>query len=380
MAISLVTTPTYALPSAAVSLKASVNTSSNFVRLWCVDAPKGSILRKQLDDSDASRVEIVPPNSQYPAGITPGLEFKAQLDKGGRYTFVGQEYTLVASSYGGGYSNSPDAYKSETKVGAEQTLYVYLGQRITQRLGASAYGDATLLAYAWNDTIRETGHAVHGVQSPAIINATSSRALSAASAPNVLTQLASLKDAAVSTLTPNLATLIAELVLKIPRHFNNTGAIFHANITGAPTPDADNDTEIEDLSDRCGTPVALARAAQVLYSRLRQHQQNGPAGASRYHRDADFTNSLIADGVGSESDPSLSLAAVADVVRAYEAHRVDSTSHALADSLNTITTPLGPLLSLHKEFLAAMTTLTPTAYGGTQAAAVRLSALGFRLE
>ena len=359
-------------------MTASVNTAANFVRLWCVAAPEGSTLQKLLDKEQAGRIEITPPNAPTQGGILPSVPFAAVLDVGGRYTFVGQEYTYGATTYGGGYSNSPDAYTTETKIGAEQTLYVYLGQRMTHRLGANAYGTGSLLVYVWNDTIRETSVAVHGVLSPAVIDPSTPRAASAAKAANVQAALTSFVNATVTTLAPNLATLVAELVLKVPRHFNNNGGVFHAGGSG-PIPDIDNDTEIEDLSNRCGTPVGLARAAQVLYSRMSLHQSNGVNGSSRYHLDADYTNAFVTDGIGSESDPALSLSALADVVRVYAAHRVDATSHALADNTNAITTTLGPLLTLHKEFLVAMATLTPAAAGGTQTAAVQLSALGFRL-
>lgn len=381
MTISLTTTPTYALPGDAVPLVATVDTAANFVRLWCTDAPVGSVYRQQLDKTTTARLEITPPNAPAAGGISPGVAFNAQLEVGGRYTFIGQEYTLGASDYGGGYSNAPDAYKSETKLGGEQTLYVYIGQRMTHRLGSSAYGTASLVVYAWNDTIRATTLEVHGVLSPAIINPSTPRALSAASASGVQTQLALFKDAAVTTLFPNLATLVAEMVLDIPKHMKNTGGTFHKNTTtGLATPDSDNSPEIGYLSSRCSTPVGLARAANVIYSRLLQHMHNGTDGSSRYHSDTDFTNALLCDGGGSDADTSLSVAAIADIYRVYEAHRADATSHDAADGVNTLGTVLGPLLSLHKEFFAAMATLTPTTAGGTQTAVTRLNAYGFRLE
>lgn len=380
MTVTLTTTPTYALPSGSVPLTATVDNAANFVRLWCIDAPIDSVYRKLLNKTKASRIEITPPNAQAAGGISPGVEFPAKLEIGGRYTFVAQEYTLGSSTYGGGYTNAPEALKTETAIGAEQTLYVFIGQRMTHRLGASSYGTASLLVHVWNDTIRATSEAVHGVLSPAIGKPSTPRAVSAASATGVLAQLDLLTDANVSTLSPNLATLIAEMVLKIPKHMANTGGNFHALITGLPTPDADNPSEIAALPDRYGTPTSLVRAASVLYSRLRQHQTNGSSGASLYHLDADFENALICDGPGGEADTSLGFAAIADVYRVYAAHRADAASHALVDGVNTLTTALGPLLSLHKEFLGAMTSFSPVTAGGVQSAVVSLTARGFRLE
>lgn len=379
MTVTLTTTPTYALPSVSVPLTATVDNAANFVRLWCVDAPIDSVYRKLLNKTQASRIEITPPNAQAAGGISPGVEFPAKLEIGGRYTFIAQEYTLGSSTYGGGYTNAPEACKTETAIGAEQTLYVFVGQRMTHRLGASSYGTAVLLVHVWDDTIRATSEAVHGVSSPAIIKPSSPRAVSAASSTGVLTQLALFTDAAATALAPNLATLIAEMVVKIPKHMSNTGGAFHVNVT-TPTPDSDNNLEITYLSNRCSTPSGLARAASVLYSRLRQHQSNGASGASRYHSDTDFTNAFLCDGGGSESDASLGFAAIADVYRVYEAHQADATSHSLADRVNNLTTALGPLLSLHKEFLGAMTSFSPVTAGGVQSAVVSLTARGFRLE
>lgn len=374
MTTTLTTTPTYALPADAVQITATVNTAANFLRVWCTDAPVGSVYRNQLDKTGATRIEITPPNAPSPGGISPGVPFNAQLDKGGKYTFVAQEYTLGATSYGGGYSNAPDAYKTETKLGAEQTIAIYVGQRLTHRLGASNYGTASLLVYAWNATLRPTTLEVHGVESPAIINTSSPRAASAASASGVLTQLALFENAAVSTLAPNLQTLIAEMSVDLPRHFTNTGGVFHG------VADTENGTEIDDLTTRYSTPNAVVRAAGVLFGRLRQHMQNGVDGSLRYHADPDFSHALITDGPGNEADLSLALAVVADVYRAYETHRVDTTSHLAADNVNGLGTTLGPLLSLHLAFLAALASLTPTSAGGTQSAVTTLNAYGFRLE
>lgn len=380
MTTTLSTMPTYALPSDAVQVTATVDNAANFLRVWCTDAPVGSVYRNQLDKTGATRIEITPPNAPTAGGISPNVPFAAQLDKGGKYTFVVQEYTLGATTYGGGYSNAPDAYKSETKIGAEQTLAIYIGQRMTHRLGASSYGTASLLVYVWNATIRPTTLEVHGVLSPAIIGATTPRAVSAASASGVLTQLALFSNAAVSTLAPNLQTLVAEMVADIPKHFANTGANFHADVMGVPTPDTVNGTEISDLTDRYTTPTAVVRAARTISGRLQQHMQNGSGGASRYHLDPDFSHALINDGPGGEADLSLALACLADVYRAYETHRVDATSHAAADNVNGLGTTLGPLLALHLAFLSALVSLTPTTAGGTQSAVTTLNAYGFRLE
>lgn len=385
MAITLTTTPVYALPGDAVPLTATVDTAANFVRLWCTDAPEGSVLKNRLVKENATQIEILPPKTTPSGGIAVSVPFNAQFDVGGRYTFSAQEYTQGATSTGGGYANDPQGYSSLTPIGALQTLYVYIGQRMTQYIGSAAYGSGSLLVYVWNDTIRETTVTTHGLVSPAIIDTSTPRAAAAASASGVLTQLALFKNAAVSTLSPNLAALITEMKADIPKHFNNTGPAgpvnYHQNPPTGNTPDTDNDTAIEALSSRVGTPEALVRAAQVLSGRLSLHMSNGASGESYYHaKEPDYENALTANGVGSAADLSSAFAAIADVYRAYEAHRIDATSHVVPDTNNAITTVLGPLLSLHKEFLSAMRTLSPAAAGGQQTAAVVLNSYGFRLE
>ncbi len=379
MAIVLTTTPTYALPGDAVPLTATITggTGANFIRLWCVDAPIGSVYRNQLDKTAAARVQITPPNAPVAGGILPTAPFNAQLEKGGRYTFVGQEYTFGASTYGGGFSNSPASYQSETKIGAEQTLYVYVGERMTHRLGSTAYGSATLVVYVWNDTIRPTSIEVHGVESPAIINPSSPRAVAAKSATATSAALVALSNVAVNTLAPvaTLATLVNEIKTDLNNHYNNNPGAYHAMA------DTDNDTEIVDLPDYYPTPGALVKAAGVLYARLRNHMSNGPFGADRYHRaSADFSSALICDPTPNEADMAYTFAIIADVVRCYETHRVDAAAHLPVDNNNPITSPLGPLLTLHRAFFAAMASFTPSAAGGAQSAVVQLVPLGFKLE
>lgn len=373
MAISLTTTPLYALPSDAVPLTATVNTSANFLRLWCVDAPIGCALRKRIDKSAATRVEISQPNAPTAGGFSPGVVFDAQLEVGGRYTFVGQEYTLGATTYGGGYSNAPDAFKTETPLGAEQTLTVDVGQRMTHRLGCSAYGTAQLLVHVWGGYIRETTIETHHVVSPAILGASTPRAVSAASASGVLTQLALFTNVDVTTIATNLSTLVNELTNDLPLHFANNPGGYH------PAVDNDNDTEISDAPSQFSTPNAVVKAAAVLYSRFRNHMSNGPTGANRYHRNGSFF-SLICDPTSSEADMAYTFAIIADVVRCYETHRVDISQHLVADNNHPITTALGPLLSLHREFFAALASFSPTVAGGVQPGVAKLGPYGFKLE
>lgn len=377
MTIFAVTVPPYPIVTSDghIDFQASSNTGGvNFVRLWCTDAPAGSTLRKQLDKEGASRVEL--PAIELAANGAAAAVQRMPFDRGGKYVLQGQEYTR-GTTYGGGYAGAPDAKNTETKVGSEQSLGVYVGQRFVHRLGSSSHGTAQLLVYAWNETIRPTSMAVHGVLSPAIINPSNIRAANAANASAVLTKLALFENATVASLTTNLDTLINELVTDIPKHFNNLPAgAYHTS------PDTDNDTEIEKLTKRLKSPGALMRIAQVMANRLRLHMQNGSDGSKGYHAEPDFEDALIADFGGSEADQAAGFAALADVVRCYIAHIAQgATYHAGgADSNNTIGTTIDPLIGLHKEFLAALAGIAPTANGPVMTAAARLDAMGFRLE
>ena len=77
---------------------------------------------------------------------------------------------------------------------------------------------------------------------------------------------------------------------------------------------------------------------------------------------------------------SSSFAIIADVLRCYDTHRVDTVPHLIADTNNPVTSSLGPLLSLHRAFFTAMASFTPTTAGGAQQAVIQLVPLGFQLE
>jgi hypothetical protein len=68
------------------------------------------------------------------------------------------------------------------------------------------------------------------------------------------------------------------------------------------------------------------------------------------------------------------------VVRCYETHRADILQHLVADNNHPITTALGPLLSLHREFFAALASFSPTVAGGVQPGVAKLGPYGFKLE
>jgi hypothetical protein len=159
---TLATMPVYAPPVRETQVIFTLTgTGANFVRVWVTVAPPDSELRAKLEQSTQSRVEI------YKGEGGDKAPLRRKFDKGGKYTLVAQEYTRGASDYGGGYEGSPDSAPSETKVGSEVTLELFIGQRMTAEIGSS--GDAaTLVLWVWDNTIRATTIAVHGEASPAL--------------------------------------------------------------------------------------------------------------------------------------------------------------------------------------------------------------------
>ena len=353
MAVTLATTPEFAFPG-RVRLTVGLTGGGNYARAWVTDAPESSELRALLDAAQASsRIEV------FTASAAPEEQPTIEFDRGGVYTFSCQEYTLGATTYGGGFAGDPDSFQSETKVGAENTVSIYIGQRLESRVGSPTYGVATLTLWVWDNTVRGTSNLEHGVVSPNITLPSTQKAVTAINDPTVQAALDALVNATASDLIGDLAGLVDEFKSDLPSHFSNTGGAFHS------AADSDNDTEIEDMPSNPQTPAAVARAANVVRKRLDLHMTNDSDGSARYHVIAginvpDMTNRIIAGPPATAADMASSVIALADAFRAYEAHRVDTDSHLVADAVNVIS-PLtvGSLLSLHHEFLNAMRGLTP---------------------
>jgi len=371
MAITAITTePTYA-PPGKVRLVFTASGGGNYVRVWCTNAPVGSQWRTKLDQSaanaKAARVLMV----ECGVAEKPDVE----LDVGGVYVLAAQEYTRGAASYGGGHKGDPDSYDSETKLGAEATLSVYVGQRLVSPIGAPEYGTAKLVVWVWNGTIRATTATTHGERTPAIFGATG-KALTAAENTSVLSHVDALADITPATSMAGLAALHAELQLDLPLHFNNNGGAWH-NVA-----DAYNDSEIESLPAAPATPEGYYYAAQVMLRRLRCHMVNDDgsgAGGRLLHATGggsvaapDYGNLPVASRPSGSAHMALAMAAYGELYRAYVAHIANTSVHSAADTTNTIVATVPPLLDLHAEFIDAQRTLSPTAPATQNPAATEL--------
>jgi len=388
--VSLTTTPTYPLPG---KVRVTVSCSAgNAARLYVRAAPLNSKYQKEFKKRAALTsfgwlVPIELPGStgaeEYKGTIGNGQSFDFDADAAGSYKIIAQEVTIGATAFGGGYDSDPDAYPSVTLVGGQQTLSLYTGERFESRLGNSTHGRGTLVVYAWDDTIRPTSVATHGVATPAVINPSGALAEAAMFNNTVQTKLDALVGKTTTNLSTDLWTLIAEMRLEIADHMGNTGGTWHSVV------DNTNDVYLDRLpTNDPGTPDGWAFAVRTIQQRLALHMSNGPDGTSLFHQPGtgtppghpDYENVLIAD-TASGNDMSTVMAAVADIYRAYEAHRAEGTPiHASADSgaNNDLTTALNPLLDLHKEFLNVMRIASVSVPDEMSNAAARLPALGFR--
>jgi hypothetical protein len=353
-------------------------TTGNYVRVWLLDAPTASKLKGEIaKDTQNNRVQA------FEGGTADTWE--VELDKGGAYVFVLQEYQQGSADFTGGYDGDPrGGFTAETKVGDEVERTVYIGERLSMQLGTGSHGFANLVLYVWDATIRQTTVALHGETTPAILHtsaattdrlATRRRAETAALDATVQASIAALIDLPVANLVPNAETLVAEMVDKTVKHMTNEPQNYHAAGDGV------NSVEVSNLPKTgLSTPEAFARAARVLSNRLRAHMENESDGGAEYHGEPDFANVIIASPPppGSSRMPEV-WASIADVHRAYEAHRLSGV-HALADTDNNIETSLDPLLVVHRDFLLAMQPLSPAPPATTNPGVTAAAQLGFELE
>jgi hypothetical protein len=368
----LSTIPEYPPPGIETTLVVSLNFGGNFARLWVTAAPEGSELRAKLD---AAKQTI---------GVTPRVEFKEsegtldpiryRFDKGGAYTFAIQEYTR-GTSYGGGYQYAVDAAPSETKEGSENSVTVYIGQRMTTRLG-TPQDSATLVLWVWNANIRPTTVAVHGEATPAVQNPLTKRALIASRDSDVTTAVAALSGAAVSTAIGSLVTVFKSVVAVHNQHVNVTAGSVHTEtnlFARAPSMYA--------TATKC-TPEgvsALIRAQRLHYSNDENDATGSGAsgpGSSAAHTAADSQNLPLLSGA-SEDDM---VAAVSDCWRCHEAHRVTLSSvHGGTGDTTNVATALPPLMTVHRYFFASLASQSPSTPAGSSSGATLLTQLaGFK--
>lgn len=332
----------------------SVAGAGNYLRGYYADAPLGSEAQESLTKSGATRIPAFVTDSGKPWLFTP--------DVGGVYTFQIEQISKGAASYGGGYENAPDGFLTET-VESTSTVALYVGQKVTQRIGFGA-DTATLTLFVIGDSIQQSSFDLHGFTSPIIEEPKTSKAETSALNTTVVAAVAALVGELASVAIGDLAAVFDDLIGAFQGHLIETG--IHLN------DDTDNTPQIFDLTP--DSPVGLRQAMVRLLTLLDQHMRNdnnngtpvalpgwaaSGTGSGYFHENnrVDWKNALLSTSAGDQLDTFIALA---DAWRAYTAHRLDDNVHANADVVN-VAAALPALLNLHALFLSGIQAQSPTA-------------------
>jgi len=279
-------------------------------------------------------------------------------DASGTFTFAAEEITKGASTHGGGYLGDPDGYTTETILNTATGLLIYVGTRLTAKIGAGA-DTATLAFYVINSTIRKTTLYQHGELTPVILNPSTDKARMAAESSTVQTELLSFNGTTCAGALGTPSSIIDDLIAKYELH--RASGVYHASADATNTVAASFRTP--------GSPTGVARSANELRLKLARHMGNDNAGAgigtAAYHvvsgnTRADQLHSTIVSGA-SEQDPLQTMLMIADLWRAYEAHRVDTTYHIGGGDTTNAASALQVIPRTYYRFLEALQAASPTA-------------------
>ncbi|MHC4648906.1 MAG: hypothetical protein ACYTBJ_25920 [Planctomycetota bacterium] len=357
MAISLTLLPQYPIPGTEFTVKFS-GLAGNTVRVMWTAAPDGTDQAKDLEKSEKSEV--------FAHEADPDTPWALKLDKGGVYKLRVYDVTKGAAAYGGGYSDSPDGYATETIEATDDSQSIEVGQALTVNVGAGA-DRAPLKLYVWGSTIRATTDAQHGEVTPSFdVTSVTDKAKQAAESATVETALAALDGQTVANAIGNLATVINDIRSKYEAHRVQIAApAVHAS-----SGDTVNSIPLAYISPL--TPDSTVDCARELLSKIRAHMltdlgpdatQSGGTGTGDWH------NSSKADwdipNADTPTDIAGAMMAVAIVHREYEDHLSDLIVHLNADTVNglatTISTSNYAIMNVYAEFLSVLKTLSPTA-------------------
>lgn len=373
--VTLVTTPACPIPGRPFRIRAvgQTTTVGNYCRVWCVAAPPGTKLRKQLDDSRASRVSFQPMLRVVEGDSGRQDSVEVTLEKGGGYVFQIDELQVGDPNYPnftGGYEDDPRGAPFETiKSSGSATLYV--AAPLTMQLGCGS-DTATLKLFVLDSTVVQTDLAVHGETTPRldVSPSASSRARIASEDSDVRAALAGLAGQLVTTLVGDLGAGLDNLIERLNAHLVQSGRHYTNDDANAVN------GSFSGATTTAARATSLREFRRLLDRHIRNDDgQGGGTGGAGYHSAADWPNQLL--DAASPNDALTDGVAQADAWRAYEAHRVSSV-HKHADAVNKASA-LPPLLALHCAFLnvlaAASPPTPPTAPAG---AALLIAQLGFK--
>jgi hypothetical protein len=333
------------------------------VRVYATAAPTGSETQAKLDATDDTRLRL------WAGPVADTWTFRPGV--GGVYVLSLEEYTVGETTHGGGYRDDPDRYQSETLLSTTASS-ITVADKVTAEIGV-APDVATLEFYVHGTTIRPTLVGTHGEVTPALTNPATDRAKTAAASTTVVAALAALGGVAAATALGTPSSIIDDLIVQYEAH--RASGTFHA--------EADTLNTVSSSFRVPGSPAGVAKSANELRLQLTRHMTNDEDGAGigtiDFHAPgaaarADQAHALIVAGAN-EQEPLSQCMMLADLWRAYEAHRVDTTYHDSADNTNSATA-LPVLLQVYYRFLEAIQAASPTAPATANSGSVILAHSG----
>lgn len=345
--------PTYPIPKRSVNILIAPSVDgTNFFRVWATVAPTSS----ELDGKIKSTLD--PRNRVEVYSETGGADFPLKLtfDKGGKYTFIIQEY-IKGSGYGGGYEGDPAGSDSEVKNGSEYTVYVYIGQRLTQTIGPSEHR-GIINVWVWDNYIRRTYKSIHGEDTPSITsNSQTDRVKSAIESNNVRVSLLNMVDIPISTVIGDLQNLVTSFYDSWNAHLASTS--FHAS--------ADSANKLNSSLRAAYSPLNLKDFVNVALTYMSHHFNNDNSfdtsatppvgqGLGNYHVSSDRPHVPIYRSVSSLDD---SYGGFVDLHRCHSLHMIDDSVHLTSDLVNTLPV-LSKLMLVHREYLNVIAASNPS--------------------
>lgn len=370
MAITATTTPPIPL-AGRVRVTFAGDGGGNWVRVWITDAPAGSAYRRKIDATPGTLADGLG-RVQVWEGDPAQAQWEAEFDRPGVYVLAAQEFTRGASVYGGSYSGSPQGLQSETAIGSESVVSVYIAQQFRARFGVVGRGASDLVYTVHGDSIVETASS-DGVRTPRFESHSSLLAEAAAAA--VLSEYTLLGT--TGTVFGDFAELATTLRVKFDAH-RTQGGVHPAN-------DTDNvlGAEWSPASSPAGLVACVNKIRDALYRHITNDSGTGPGSG-------DFHQSGGVDVIGWPAIPALSSATdlesvgplLAGLLMMYEAHRAvgSGAGHSAADSTNTIDAT-SAWIGAQQAYLQAISILAPGSVPATvHPGALRAAILGHRGE
>lgn len=368
--------PTYPIPNREVKVivNASV-TNTNFFRVWVTVAPTNSALDNNIKSTTDPRNRF----KVYEGSGGVNFPFIAEYTKGGKYTFVVQEY-IKGSGYGGAFEGDPNGSDSEALNGSEYTLYVYIGQRLTQIIGPQD-NQASINLWVWDNTIRQTYKSIHGEDTPSITAETPTNLVKAAiESDTVATALANLINTNPSTVIGDLSFYALHYVYGWNIHTST--AIIHSS--------SDVINELNNSLLTAYTPSTLKDLVNAGIAAQTAHFSNdnsldktltptdpiGP-GAADWHTIPDKNDLPVYTSVGSFAE---AYGGLVDLYRTFLNHAANTDAHTAEDSTAIGDSPdLSLLMKVHKEFLSIIADTNPSPpLAQSTAAQILISGAGFK--